>query len=101
MFLRKGLQWKHGMPCFVTGAYALLTLGPGASNMSGGMAAADRIVPLIEAHLAKSWKNKKPSSKASIYSHPLDGRDTEFHTRSRKIIGSYGDSNMYASLPEE
>ena len=52
--LTDDLMWKDDVPLFVTGKMAALRLGPGAGNLEGARAGAERVALAVEALLSKS-----------------------------------------------
>jgi len=52
--LTDDLMWKEDVPLFVTGKMAALRLGPGAGNLEGARAGAERVTLAVEALLSKS-----------------------------------------------
>lgn len=55
--LTDDLAWSDGIPLFLTGKFAGLRLGPGAANLEGARAGAERIALAIESMLeaGKGW----------------------------------------------
>ncbi|KAI8917994.1 hypothetical protein BC831DRAFT_484140 [Entophlyctis helioformis] len=60
------LRWNHHIPLHVVGCYACLQLGPGAFNISGARSGCDRVVPSLEAFLARRLAAKCGRRRGSV-----------------------------------
>lgn len=81
--LSSDLMWKDGMPMFLVGRLAGLRLGPGAANLGGAMAGAERVAWAVEDIVRHSISEPKGAD------GPL-GRAWEDYSK--------GHANMYNAL---